>query len=262
MAEESSGFNILSKYKKNVAWKIKDTYTSVPDIPHEWGKWGKGKAGVDYGIDYERRLNPIERTNLHTNVDSDAYPINPEGDFRDPTATNYNRDDNIRKQKTKSIINQKFQSKGKTKLLKKQNFGYGRVGPGNFVHGDAKEQRLKNPQYKVKGVTDFKHLGRVAPLSDTTLSKMKNQKLKTAGALDLNRSDQTRKQILNKNTDQLGKPLPEYQSKGKKSLLTKQSTRSKGGGKSGGGGGGKFGIINRALGGRSPWNLLRSNKNY
>ena len=50
--------------------------------------------------------------------------------------------------------------------------------------------------------------------------------------------------------------------KGKQILLSKQSTRSKGGGKSGGGGGGKFGIINRALGGRSPWNLLRSNKNY
>ena len=121
MAEEDRGFNILSRYKNNVAWKIKDTYTSVPDIGTEYGTWGKGKSPQDYGIHYERRLNPIERTNLHTNVDSDAYPINPEGDFRDPTATNYSRDDNIRKQKTKSIINQKFQSKGKTKLLKKQS---------------------------------------------------------------------------------------------------------------------------------------------
>ena len=48
-----------------------------------------------------------------------------------------------------------------------------------------------------------------------------------------------------------------YQTKGKKSLLTSQPTKSKGGGKSAGGGGGKFGIINRALGGRSPWHHLK-----
>ena len=56
--------------------------------------------------------------------------------------------------------------------------------------------------------------------------------------------------------------LPKVQTKGKKSLLTKQPVKSRGGGKSGGGGGGKFGIINRALGGRSPWSLLRNNKNF
>jgi len=62
-----------------------------------------------------------------------------------------------------------------------------------------------------------------------------------------------------------------YQTKGKKSLLTSQptksksyiqttkttSTTSKGGGKSAGGGGGKFGIINRSLRGRSPWHHLK-----
>ena len=120
MAEEDRGFNILSRYKKNVAWKIKDTYTSVPDIGTEYGTWGKGKSPQDYGIHYERRLNPIERTDLHTNVDSDAYPINPEGDFRDPTATNYSRDANIKKQKDKSKLRQKFQTKGKQTLLTKQ----------------------------------------------------------------------------------------------------------------------------------------------
>ncbi len=52
-----------------------------------------------------------------------------------------------------------------------------------------------------------------------------------------------------------------YQTKGKRSLLTEQPTR-KGGGKSGGGGGGKWGIVNRVLGRRSPWSLLRNDKNY
>ena len=73
----------------------------------------------------------------------------------------------------------------KHKTLANQNFGYGRAARGNFVHGDAKEQRLKNPQYKVKNVTDFKHLGRVAPLSDKTLAKMKDWKLGTVGAIHL-----------------------------------------------------------------------------
>ena len=48
-----------------------------------------------------------------------------------------------------------------------------------------------------------------------------------------------------------------YQTKGKKTLLTNQPVKSKGGGKSAGGGGGKYGIINRALGGRSPWHHLK-----
>ena len=59
-----------------------------------------------------------------------------------------------------------------------------------------------------------------------------------------------------KQMDKIQKGGIHHDMKGSKSI-------SKGGGKSGGGGGGKFGIINRALGGlRSPWSLLRSNKNY
>ena len=50
--------------------------------------------------------------------------------------------------------------------------------------------------------------------------------------------------------------VAQFQTKGKKTLI------NKGGGKSGGGGGGKFGIINRALGRRSPWSLLNNNKNF
>jgi|TARA_Y100000296_G_scaffold69842_1_gene84011 hypothetical protein len=148
MAQEDSGFNILSRYKKNVAWKIKDTYTSVPDIGTEYGTWGKGKSPQDYGINYERRLNPIERTNLHTNVDSDAYPINPEGDFRDPTATNYSRDDNIKKQKDKSKLGQKFQTKGKQSLLTKQSTkskGRGSPGGGGKFQWIGKILRSKSP---------------------------------------------------------------------------------------------------------------------
>ena len=50
-----------------------------------------------------------------------------------------------------------------------------------------------------------------------------------------------------------------YQTKGKKSLLTSQPTKSKGG-KSGGGGGGKWGFFNRMR--HSPWNLLRNDKSF
>ena len=57
-----------------------------------------------------------------------------------------------------------------------------------------------------------------------------------------------------KQMDKIQKGGIHHDMKGSKSI-------SKGGGGSPGGGG-KFGIINRALGGRSPWNLLRSNKNY
>ncbi len=52
------------------------------------------------------------------------------------------------------------------------------------------------------------------------------------------------------------KKIAQHQTKSKKTLI------NKGGGKSGGGGGGKFGIINRALGGRSPWSLLKNDKSY
>jgi len=51
-----------------------------------------------------------------------------------------------------------------------------------------------------------------------------------------------------------------YQTKGKKSLLTSQPTKSKGGGKSGGGGGGKWGFFNRMR--HSPWNILRNDKSF
>ena len=50
-----------------------------------------------------------------------------------------------------------------------------------------------------------------------------------------------------------------YQTKGKKSLLTNQPTKSKGGGGSPGGGG-KWGWFNRMR--HSPWNLLRNDKSF
>tara|TARA_R100000501_G_C2568463_1_gene76276 strand:+ start:350 stop:724 length:375 start_codon:yes stop_codon:yes gene_type:complete len=49
-----------------------------------------------------------------------------------------------------------------------------------------------------------------------------------------------------------------YQTTGKQSLLTSQ----KGGGKSGGGGGGKWGWNRLFRRGGSPWNLLKSDKNF
>jgi len=55
--------------------------------------------------------------------------------------------------------------------------------------------------------------------------------------------------------------LPKVQTKGKKSLLTKQSVKRKGGGKSGGGGGGKWGGMFKGRGG-SPWNLLKNDKSF
>ena len=208
MAEEDRGFNILSRYKKNVAWKIKDTYTSVPDKGTEYGTWGKGKSPQDYGINYERRLNPIEHTEGYTNVQSEPYPYNAEGDFHDPTATNYSRDANIKKQKDKSKLRQKFQTKGKQKLLSKQlkfNESWG--------DGSREFQKMAKPGWV------------------TTKDKFKQV---------------------------TGKKLPQYQTKGKQSLLTKQPTRSKGGGSPGGGG--KWGWFNRMK--HSPWNLLKNDKSY
>jgi hypothetical protein len=49
-----------------------------------------------------------------------------------------------------------------------------------------------------------------------------------------------------------------FQTKGKKTLLTSQPTKSKGGGSPGGGG--KWGWFNRMR--HSPWNILKSDKSY
>ena len=67
--------------------------------------------------------------------------------------------------------------------------------------------------------------------------------------------------LSNKEKQQLKqKQNQKYQTKGKKTLLTSQPTKSKGGGKSGGGGGGKWGFFNRMR--HSPWNLLRNDKSF
>ena len=81
----------------------------------------------------------------------------------------------------------------------------------------------------------------------------------------------TKEKLTNRTRKRDQTRVGQFQTTGKKSLLTSQptkskgyiqttkttSTTSKGGGKSAGGGGGKLSIINRALGGRSPWHLLR-----
>jgi len=54
--------------------------------------------------------------------------------------------------------------------------------------------------------------------------------------------------------------LPKVRTKGKQSLLTKQSTKSKGRGSPGGGG--KFQWIGKILRSKSPWSYLRNDKNY
>ena len=67
--------------------------------------------------------------------------------------------------------------------------------------------------------------------------------------------------LSNKEKQQLKqKQNQKYQTKGKKTLLTSQPTKSKGGGKSGGGGGGKWGFFNRMR--HSPWNILRNDKSF
>ena len=55
------------------------------------------------------------------------------------------------------------------------------------------------------------------------------------------------------------KKVGQFQTTGKKTLLTSQPTKSKGGGGSPGGGG-KWGWFNRMR--HSPWNLLRNDKSF
>lgn len=140
------GTNVLSSFKNSPAWKILDTYTSGKYHAFEWGEFGKGEAGVDYGIDYDLHLNPIEKTDMHGSIESEAHPYNSDGDFRDATEVNYVRDDNIKKQKNKSVTNQKYQTKGKQSLLTEQSTrskGGGRSGGGG--KGLIGNQTAKDP---------------------------------------------------------------------------------------------------------------------
>lgn len=111
-------------------------------------------------------------------------------------------------QKGEIITKKEIKSKGKEKLLKKQNYGTGNISKGN--------------------------------VADPSISKLNDKIRKISmkqGALK----------------EPTGGKLPQIQSKGKKQLLSKQSTRSKGG--SAGqwqGGGGK-----RVMGIKSPWEWIK-----
>lgn len=110
--------------------------------------------------------------------------------------------------------------------------------------------KLQGQGQTLRTQTTLENLSARAKFADWYRSPMKEKNIKRFDAkINIQNVDHL-KQI-----DKIKKGGIHHDMKGSKSI-------SKGGGKSGGGGGGKFGIINRALGGRSPWNLLRSNKNY
>ena len=185
-----------------------------PDVyegqPKSWSKEGDplqrktGKRGIkQYHKEHSEHMHKLQR----------------KGQWQWESGNKYLKDvDKIQTEKrSKKKINIESPSKGKVKLLNKQNYGTGNISKGNVV-----DPSISNLNEKLRNVSMKK--GR---LSEPT-----------------------------------GGKLSQFQTKGKKSLLTKQSVKSRGGGKSGGGGGGKFGIINRALGGRSPWSLLKNDKNF
>ena len=120
-------------------------------------------------------------------------------------------------QKGEIITKKEIKSKGKTKLLKEQNRGF-----GNMTR--TIKSKSKYPEVTQK-MTEIR--------------------------------ERDRGKVIKASVKETGGKLPQFQTKSKQSLLTNQPVKSKGGGKSAGGGGGKYGIINRALGGRSPWHHLK-----
>tara|TARA_Y100000296_G_scaffold37007_1_gene42819 strand:- start:373 stop:1032 length:660 start_codon:yes stop_codon:yes gene_type:complete len=201
------------------------------------------------------------------------------------------------RQKRKSILYQKFQTQGKTDLLQNQKpiqktgLDPNRVHSPNVLPKTSSEFRTEGKQtlltskpikdrgVKVSPVTlksvirmaEKKHLGHPklegrgqTLTTHTTLENLSDK----AKFYDWYRPPMKEKNIkklnpqLNiQNVDHL-KQMDKIQKGGIHHDMKGSKSISKGGGKSGGGGGGKFGIINRALGGRSPWSLLRNNKNY
>ena len=68
----------------------------------------------------------------------------------------------------------------------------------------------------------------------------------------------TKEKLTNRTRKRDQTRVGQFQTKGKKSLLTSQPTKSKGGGSPGGGG--KWGWFNRMR--HSPWNILRNDKSF
>jgi len=203
---------LQAKQKRDL---LHDVYDMQPK------SWKKGdpleKLQKKEGPMVTRKQKRVALDKYHKGWVSHLRKLEKKGQYVFQTADDYLKSVNKIKGQSKKKIAPEFKSKGKVKLLKKQNWGTGNISKGNVV-----DPSISNLNEKLRNVSMKK--GR---LSEPT-----------------------------------GGKLSQFQTKGKKSLLTKQSVKSRGGGSSGGGGGGKFGIINRALGGRSPWSLLRNNKNF
>ena len=189
-------------YEKQRRNMLSDVYEGQPK---SWSKEGDplerktGKRGIkQYHKEYSEHMHKLQR----------------KGQWQLESGNKYLKNiDKIQTEKLrKKKINIEVPSKGKTILLKKQNYGTGNISKGNVV-----DPSISNINEKLRNVSMKK--GR---LSEPT-----------------------------------GGKLPQFQTKSKQSLLTKQSVKSRGGGKSAGGGGGKFSIINRSLSGRSPWHHLK-----
>jgi hypothetical protein len=203
------------------------------------------------------------------------------------------------RQKRKYILNQKFQTQGKTNLLQNQTpikktgldpnrlhtpnvlsrtptFG---TYPKSEFKTEGKQSILTSKPIKDRGIKvspatakaqarsmEQKHLGhpklqgRGQTLKTRTTAENFTQRArfgdwyrkpmqeKNMKSLDVKIKAQNIDHL--KQMDKIKKGGIHHDMKGSKSI-------SKGGGKSAGGGGGKYGIINRALGGRSPWHHLK-----
>jgi len=99
-------------------------------------------------------------------------------------------------QKGEIITKKEFKSKGKTKLLKQQNMGY-----GNMTRTIKSKSKMPEVQKKI------------IELRETTRGK-----------------------LIRKSVKETGGKLPQFQTRGKQRLLAKQTTRTRGGGSPGGAG--------------------------
>ena len=99
-------------------------------------------------------------------------------------------------QKGEIITKKEFKSKGKTKLLKQQNMGY-----GNMTRTIKSKSKMPEVQKKIFELRE-----------------------------------NTRGKLISKSVKETGGKLPQFQTRGKQRLLAKQTTRTRGGGSPGGAG--------------------------
>ena len=195
--------------------------------------WKKGdpleKLQKKEGPMVTREQKRIALDKYHKGWISHLRKLEKKGQYVFQTADDYLKSVNKIKGQSKKKIAPEFKSKGKVKLLKKQNWGTGNISKGNVV-----DPSISNLNEKLRNVSMKKGI-----LSEPTGGKLPQFQTKSKKQLLSNQPVKSKSYIQKTKTT---------------------STTSKGGGKSGGGGGGKFG--GNIYGRYSPWSLLRNNKNF